>query len=288
MGARLGVWLMHRMARWPLPLLRALATVVGLALYALAVPRRRVVMANLRVCFPAAAPRWRRQIACRTFVHFAQAWFDRAWLWHAPPELTCSRLTLSGEPDALRAPGPIVLFAPHFYGLDAGWTALCGQVQRHFLSIYTPQPDPTVDAWIREGRERLGDVALYFRGDGPRPVANALRQGHVLYLLPDMNFGPQESIFVPFYGVQAATVPSLSRFARLAKARVMPVTTRLIPAGYEVRVHPAWEDYPTADAEADTARMNRELEQLIATMPSQYYWVHKRFKTRPPGEASIY
>ena len=119
-------------------------------------------------------------------------------------------------------------------------------------------------------------------------IVAALRAGEPLYLLPDMNFGPEESIFVPFYGVPAATVPSLSRFARLARARVVPVVTRMTRTGYEVQVMPAWDDFPGDDMAADTALMNLRLQGFIDTMPAQYYWVHKRFKTRPPGEPGVY
>jgi KDO2-lipid IV(A) lauroyltransferase len=103
-----------------------------------------------------------------------------------------------------------------------------------------------------------------------------------------MDYGARDSVFVPFFGVPAATIASLSRFARLADAQVVPVVSRLTSAGYEVTVMPAWADFPTRDALADTALMNRRLEAFIATMPEQYYWVHKRFKTRPPGEPGFY
>jgi len=95
-------------------------------------------------------------------------------------------------------------------------------------------------------------------------------------------------MFVPFYGVSAATVPSLSRFARLGRAKVVPVLTCLTAKGYEVQVLPAWADFPTDDLEADTAMMNVRLQSYIDAMPDQYYWVHKRFKDRPPGEADVY
>jgi KDO2-lipid IV(A) lauroyltransferase len=103
-----------------------------------------------------------------------------------------------------------------------------------------------------------------------------------------MDYGARDSVFVPFFGVPAATITSLSRFARLADAQVVPIVTRLTPSGYEVMVMPPWQDYPTRDATADTAEMNRRLEAFIATMPEQYYWVHKRFKNRPPGEPGVY
>jgi KDO2-lipid IV(A) lauroyltransferase len=126
------------------------------------------------------------------------------------------------------------------------------------------------------------------RSEGVREMIAAVRGGAAMYLLPDMNFGAEDSIFVPFYGVQAATVPSLPRFARLCKAKVVPLLTRLTSTGYEVKLLPAWEGYPTGDMEGDTALMNARLEGYIDGMPEQYYWVHKRFKTRPPGEPPVY
>ena len=183
---------------------------------------------------------------------------------------------------------PTVIFAPHFVGMDAGWTALTQQVQRNFTGIYTGQSNKVLDAWILAGRQRFGSGRPFGRADGVKAIVAALRSGAPLYLLPDMNFGPEESIFVPFYGVAAATVPSLSRFARLGRAKVVPVITRLTRDGYEVRVLPAWHDFPSDDPRADTALMNQRLQGYIDTMPEQYYWVHKRFKTRPAGMPPVY
>jgi KDO2-lipid IV(A) lauroyltransferase len=182
----------------------------------------------------------------------------------------------------------MVIFAPHFVGLDAGWTALTQQVPRHFTTIYTDQANKMADDWILQGRQRFGSSRLFGRADGAKAIIGSLRQGDPLYLLPDMNFGLHESLFVPFYGVSAATVPSLSRFARLGRARVVPVVTRMTPQGYEVQVLPAWSDYPTDKLVADTALMNARLQTYIDAMPEQYYWVHKRFKDRPPGEPDPY
>ena len=172
--------------------------------------------------------------------------------------------------------------------MDAGGLALPLRTTRAFTSIFSTHPDPAVDAWFMAGRQRFGDVRMLNRADGVKPIISNLRKGGLLYLLSDMDFGPGESIFVPFYGVPTATVPSLSRFAKLGHARVVPVVTRLTDFGYEVKVHPAWPDYPSADATADAALMNQRLQGYIDEMPEQYYWVHKRFKTRPPGEASFY
>jgi KDO2-lipid IV(A) lauroyltransferase len=121
-----------------------------------------------------------------------------------------------------------------------------------------------------------------------KPIVASLRAGEALYLLPDMDFGAKDAFFVPFYGVPAATLPSLPRFARLGRAKVVPVLTRLTKEGYDVEILPAWTDYPTQDVEADTRLMNERLQSYIDTMPEQYFWVHKRFKTRPSGEPGLY
>ena len=121
-----------------------------------------------------------------------------------------------------------------------------------------------------------------------KPIVALVKAGNPLYLLPDMDFGAKDAFFVPFFGVPAATVPSLPRFARLGRAKVVPVLTRMTPQGYEVQMLPAWADYPTNDVEADTALMNQRLQDYILRMPEQYFWVHKRFKTRPEGVAEVY
>jgi Kdo2-lipid IVA lauroyltransferase/acyltransferase len=177
---------------------------------------------------------------------------------------------------------------PHFVGLDAGNTAFTQQIPRKLITIYTNQSNKTMDAWILKRRARFGNIRLFGRVAGVKEIIAALRSGEMLGILPDMGFGPEESIVVPFYGIPTYTVPSLHRFSRLGKAKLVPVLNRMTDDGYEVQVLPAWENFPSSSAEADTALMNKELENYIKTMPAQYFWVHKRFKDRPPGEKSVY
>ncbi|MBI5275215.1 MAG: lipid A biosynthesis acyltransferase [Burkholderiales bacterium] len=288
MISRLGILFMRLLARLPLGVVRAMGWALGWVLYVLVVPRRRIVRRNLEVCFPQLDARQREALAQRVFILFAQAWLDRSWLWHGEPGLTRRRLNLTGATSELEGESPTLIFAPHFVGMDAGWTALTQQVPRKFVGIYTQQANRILDAWMLQGRHRFGEARPFGRAEGVHALAGALRRGEVMYLLPDMNFGPEESIFVPFYGMQAATVPSLSRFARLGKAKVVPVVTRLTPQGYDVQVMPAWAGFPSRDMAADTALMNERLQGYIDGMPEQYYWVHKRFKTRPEGERPVY
>jgi KDO2-lipid IV(A) lauroyltransferase len=283
-----GIAVMHLLGRLPLAWVRALGWLLGCVLYVLVVPRRRVAQTNLRLCFPDQSAAQIRALAFRTFVHFAQAWLDRGWLWHGAPEVSRRRLTLSGAVSELQGHEPVVIFAPHFVGLDAGWTALTQQLPRQFTTIYTDQANKVLDAWILAGRQRFGHTRLFGRVDGVKTIVAALRAGDPLYLLPDMNFGPEDSVFVPFYGVPAATVPSLSRFAKLGRAKVVPVVTRMTRRGYEVQVMPSWPGFPSDDVVADTALMNLRLQSFIDTMPDQYFWVHKRFKDRPAGVPPVY
>jgi KDO2-lipid IV(A) lauroyltransferase len=291
-SARLGVAFMRALAHVPLPVVRGFGAVLGRVLHTAARPRRHVVDTNLALCFPHKTEAERRRIARETFVFVAQSWLDRSWLWHAPEQVVAKRLRVTGasaEIDEIaHGSAPMILFAPHFYGLDAAATALTMHTARPSTTIYTTQRDPLVDAWIREGRQRFGNVVTLNRVDGIKPIVAGLRKGGLLYLLPDMDFGRDQTVFVPFYGVQAATVPSLSRFARLGRAKVVPVVSRLTPGGYDIEVMPAWKNFPGDDATADTALMNARLQGYIDAMPSQYYWVHRRFKTRPEGEPPVY
>ena len=282
------LWLMRCSAVLPLSWVRGLGWLLGWFLYRVVRSRRRVVLINLRLCFPHWSEAQVQQMARQTFDYFAKAWLDRGWLWHGDAALLKKRLNLTGAVHELDGHAPTVIFAPHFVGLDAGWTAITQQLPRKFTTIYTDQANKVADAWILQGRKRFGSARLFGRVEGVKPIIAALKAGEPLYLLPDMNFGPEDSVFVPFYGVAACTVPSLSRFARLSRAKVVPLLSRMTKDGYDIEVLPAWQDFPTPDATADTALMNLRLQSYIDGMPAQYYWVHKRFKDRPNGEMPPY
>jgi len=286
--SRLGVVFMRVLSRVPLPLVRALGWVLGQVLCTLAWSRRRVVEVNWGLCFPQETPEQRRRAVRAHFVQFAQAWLDRSWLWEAPSHVVRQRLRLVGQVHALEGDTPTLVFAPHFVGMDAGWIGLTLLQPRRCAGIYAPQANAAVDAWMAQGRQRFGDPLVVAKWQGLKPLVAAMRAGMPLYLLPDMDHGMADSVWAPFFGTPVATLSSLSRFARLGRAQVVPVISRMTSTGYDVEVLPAWQNYPTDDLAADTARMNRELEALIATMPTQYYWVHKRFKTRPEGQPSFY
>ncbi len=305
--------LLRMVALLPLPVVRALGSALGLLLRLLVPSRVRIVHKNLSLCFPEHTMAIRQRHCAEIFKKFAQTWLDRAWLWHAPARVLKKRLRITGAVHGLDGQAPTVLFAPHFMGLDAGWTALSLLSTRSYTTIYTQQANRVMDSWILRGRQRFdgpvgislnhqgrsdggqlsGAARLFTHVEGVRAIASSLKKGQPLYLLPDMDFGEQDAVFVPFFGVNAATVTSLGRFAKLGgvggvPAKVVPVVTRMTAQGYEVEILPAWTDFPTDDMVADTARMNHELEAMIRSQIDEYYWVHKRFKTRPAGEPDVY
>jgi KDO2-lipid IV(A) lauroyltransferase len=285
------VGFMRLLSIMPLRFIRGLGQILGWLLWALMKSRRHIVQTNLRLCFPEKPIEEIKQLTRAHFVQFAQSLLDRAWLWHAPLSVVESRLKWLGTPAAfsqLAADTPKIILAPHFVGLDAGGLALTLKASKPVAFIFVPQHSKVMDTWVNEGRQRTGNVKPYFRHEGVKQIMSGLRHGEILHLSPDMDFGPEESMFVPFMGVNTATVPSLSRFARLGRAQVLTLVTRMTPQGYEMSLQEAWDNFPTADLSDDTLRMNTELAEHIRATPSQYYWVHRRFKTRPEGEASVY
>ena len=281
----LGVmWLIHWL---PLPVIRAIGAVVGIVLY-LAIPsRQHIVMTNLRLCFPDRDESWRRTVMRRHFVGFGRSALDRALFWWAPEARLRRLITLYGleylkDPDGK----PTILLAPHFVGLDAGGVMMT--MSTPLVSIYSRQKNPVFDARLLAGRLRFNEPLLLSRQDGMRRVLKALKDGYPFFYLPDMDFGAKDAVFVPFFGVPAATITGVSRLAKLSGARVVPCIARMTPAGYDVTLMPPWADYPGESLEADTQRMNAFIESEVLKMPDQYFWSHKRFKTRPPGEKGVY
>lgn len=280
------IWLLHWL---PLALLAPLGRAAGLLLYALAGERRRVVLANLRLCFPDLHEQERVQLARNHFAVFTRSLLEHGILWWGSRERVLRMVRIEGLQHwhAVRD-RPVIWLSPHFVGLDMGGIRLTAEFP--LVSVYSKQKNPVFDAVLLHGRTRLGLTELYSRQDGIRPVAKAIKKGLPFYYLPDMDFGERDSMFVPFFGIPAATITGLARIAALTGAVVVPAVTTQLPggAGYVLRFYPAWDHYPSGDLAADTRRMNAFIEERVREMPEQYYWLHKRFKTRPPGEQKIY
>jgi len=216
---------------------------------------------------------------------------ERGLLWYASPERLRRLIHVEGDVGFADChPGAVMWLVPHFVGLDVAGAAVQLNIARPGASVYQVQRNPVLDAAIRHGRLRYGNAQIFARSETAKPLMRAVRDGAGFFNLPDMDFGERDAAYVPFFGVPAATLLAPSRMARALKMTVQPVVVEMLPggAGYTVRFLPPWQDFPTDDAVADTARMNRWIEAEVRRNPSQYLWVHKRFKTRPEGEPSLY
>jgi KDO2-lipid IV(A) lauroyltransferase len=291
LGARLLLallWLLHWL---PLSIQAAIGRAFGSVLFALARSRRDVALRNLALCFPEKSALEREQLAREHFRWLGRSIVERGLLWYATPARLKRLIHVEGDVSlAERSNRPVMWLAPHFMALDVAGAAVLLFQKRRGISIYQKQSNPVMDRALRRGRLRLGNAEIFPRRDSAKALVRAIRRGDAFFNLPDMDFGERDAAFVPFFGVPAATLLAPSRLARALDMVVQPVLAETLPGGqgYRVRFMPAWTHFPSDDALADTALMNRWIENEIRRNPAQYLWVHKRFKTRPAGEQTLY
>ena len=282
------LWLLHGL---PLGVQAWLGRSLGALLHALAGTRRRIALRNVALCFPEHGAEQHARLVREHFRWLGRSILERGLLWFASPERLKRLIHIEGDVGlAERSERPVMWLVPHFMALDVAGAAVLLFQARKAISIYQAQSDPAMDAAIRRGRLRLGNAEIFPRDESGKALVRAIRRGDAFFNLPDMDFGARDAAFVPFFGVPAATLLAPSRLARALNMVVQPVVAETLPggAGYRVRFMPPWERFPTDDATEDTAAMNRWIETEIRAMPAQYLWVHKRFKTRPAGEAGLY
>jgi len=291
-----GVWAALALLRLahllPRRLTAFFAARLGDLYFLLSAKRRRIARINLQLCFPEWSRRQRRRCLRRHFRVAAQCAFDYGLLWWAPRAKLNRLVRLVGVEhyQSWHDQGRhLIVLTAHFMALEIG-AAVLEQRYRGF-GLIKPARNKLIDWYMTRGRMRIGEhTQLFLRARGLRPVVRAIKQGLGFYYLPDEDFGPEQSVFVPFLGTQAATLTTLGRLARLTQAVVIPVSSRVLPGGrgYEVHIRPALENFPTDDETADAARMNAVLAEEIRARPEQYLWTFKLFKTRPDNAPSPY
>ena len=284
-----GIVALRLLAHLPYRLLARLGDGLGLILFVLASSRRRIARINLRLCFPDLPEGERERLARAHFRAFTRSFLDRFIFWYGSRERICELCRFEALEHFLlpaQAGRPVIVLAPHFVGIDAGGIRLLLEHPR-LASMYARQKSDALNEAMTRGRIRFQGTML-LRNEGLRPAVRWLRDGGAFYFLPDMDLGARDALFVPFFGVDAATVTSVARLAKLTGAAVVPLVTRLTDDGYVARFYPAWDGYPGEDLEAATRMLNAFIEERVREMPEQYLWTHRRFKTRPPGEPSPY
>ena len=280
------MWLMHFL---PLSILGRIGEGMGSVLFHLLGSRRHITLTNLRLCLPALNEQERLLIAKRHFQVYARSVLERGILWWGSERRL--RKLIQVEPavpmEAIQS-GAVILLCPHFVSLDVAGVAV--MLETSLCSIYTKQRSKVFDQALRKGRSRFRPVKLFSRAEGVKPIIRAMREHLPFFILPDMDFGAKDAEFISFFGVPAATLTAVPRIAASTGAQVIPVIATMLPnyRGWKVAFHPPWENYPGDDMNAATLFMNHYIEKEILKAPAEYFWSHRRFKTRPQGEASVY
>lgn len=283
--------LLYLLSLLPLPLLRALAKVLALPAYFLAGKRRRIGEVNLARCFPEKSTAERKRILRHHFAHMCIFILEYGVYWYSSAKRIRQQVSYQDKhhlDDAMAAGKKIIILYPHFCAFELAVFRLNQEIP--LISIYSHQKNKAMDAQMLKGRNRYNNVFLLGRTDSLLSIVRAIKKSSAPFVyLPDQDFGVRNSVFAPFFGIPTATTDGLSRIAKLTGAVVIPaIPTRQNNGKVCLRFYPAWENFPTAEHIEDTTRMNAFIEERIRETPAQYFWLHKRFKTRPEGEPSFY
>jgi len=284
-------FLLYLIQLLPFKVIHKIADAVGILAYYAVKPRRKVGETNLRKCFPEWSEDKRKAVLKRHFQHMAKLMFEYGLYWYAPADRLRKLVHYQDKhhlDNTLASGEKVILLYPHFTAFEMAVYTLNQDVP--LTSMYSHQKNKALDEQILKGRHRYDNVFLIGRTEGLRSIIRRIKSDGAPFLyLPDQDFGAKDSVFARFFGVSAATIAGLPRIAALTGAKVVPlIPQRLADGTVELRFYPAWENYPSADTEADIQRMNDFIEDRVREMPEQYFWLHKRFKTRPEGEASFY
>ncbi|MDE1184126.1 lipid A biosynthesis lauroyl acyltransferase [Paraburkholderia sp.] len=292
MKARILVCLMTGLLRafalLPYGLVARFGNGLGALLYRIPSTRRRVVHTNLKLCFPDLSDVERDQLARAHFCHVIRSYAERGTQWFGNARAIAKLVEVESAIDLSEAHAqPTIFVGFHFVGIEAG--CMMYSTRHPVASLYTPMSNVLFDAMACRQRARFG-TEMIPRSDSVRRALRVLRAGKPVMLAADMDFGLRDSVFVPFFGVPACTLTSVSRMAKAGNARVVPFVTEVLPdyRGYKLTIFDALSDFPSDDPTVDARRLTEFLETQVRRMPAQYYWVHKRFKHRPAGEAAVY
>ncbi|MEZ0194640.1 lipid A biosynthesis lauroyl acyltransferase [Pseudomonas qingdaonensis] len=287
----LGLALLWLIVQLPYRALLVLGRLLGALMYRVAGDRRRIAARNLELCFPELPSVERTRLLKENFASTGIAFFEMAmsWWW---PKARLARLAhiegLEHLQAAQRDGQGAILMALHFTTLEIG-AALLGQ-EHTIDGMYREHKNPLFDFVQRRGRERHNLDSLAVEREDVRGMLKLLRSGRAIWYAPDQDYGAKQSVFVPLFGIEAATVTATTKFARLGRARVIPFTQQRLAdgSGYRLVIHAPLQDFPGESEEADCLRINQWIESVLRECPEQYLWAHRRFKSRPPGAPKLY
>lgn len=280
----IGVGLFWLIGQLPWSVLQAIGRGVGRLAWRLAKKRRHIAETNIRLCFPELSSQEQEDLAHRCVISTGEAILEMAGSYNNHRIDLNKNLTVTGMEHihGCQAKGQgVLLLGMHFNTLDTCSRMLGSLLDMH--AVYRPNDNPVIDRLIDKGRRNYIRSTVD-RAD-LRQMLRLLRNGEVLWYAPDQDYGIAHAVFVPFFGIPAATITATSRIAKMGKAAVIPCAHYRLPGGrYQIEFGPPLENFPSGNEQADTARINQTIEHYVRKHPEQYLWVHKRFKHQPDNQ----
>ncbi len=287
--AHFGLGLMKLVVHLPRSTQYALGRLFGKLLYQLAKRRRRITDTNIKLCFPEFSEIERQQFVKKVFEENAIGFIETACSWFLDPNDLMKNVTVQGQElidAALKEGRGVLIIGSHYSTLDLGVLLTATLIKLD--AVYMQNSNPTFNRVMRESRERYFNHLI--DKDNMRDIVKSLKKGHALWYSADQDHGAEVSVFAPFFGVEAATIKTAAKLAKIANSRVILLSHHRKPddSGYVICFSRAPDGYPMDDDVKSATLMNRAIEQQIRKCPEQYMWVHRRFKTRPEGEKDLY
>jgi len=286
--AWLGIALATLLARLPWPLQRFLGRVLGTLLHTVVRSRRHVAERNIALCFPQLDAMQQATLVRSSFQDLGIGLFEFARAWWGSVEPMRPGLQVQGLEhlqNAREGGHGVIIISGHFTTLEIAARLMCDFAP--LAGMYRPHDQGAMEWAVRRGRLRYAQAM--FTRDELRPALKHLKQGGLLWFAPDQDTRRGESVFVPFFGQQASSLTSTHQLARLSGASVIAFAhERRADGGYTLKLSPAFADFPSRDATADTARVMASIESMARAVPSQYLWIHRRFKRQPGGHGELY
>lgn len=285
----LGLGVLWTLSRLPFGLQMRLGSLLGMAMYYLARRRRHITQCNIALCFPELDSEAQQALVRKIFHSAGISLMETGLAWWGKDSMLSKRVEIEGLEHLQQATAQgkgVLLLGAHFTSLE-----ISGRLLSQFhpcAAMYRKHDNPLFEAIIKHSRETHLDKIISRRD--MRGMVRALREGTVVWYATDQDFGPRNSVFAPFFGLQTASLVMTSKLARLSGAPVVPFFSQRLDddSGYKLILLPALTNFPSGDDVADAARINAIIEKQVRKIPDQYLWLHRRFKTRPEGEPGLY
>jgi KDO2-lipid IV(A) lauroyltransferase len=272
----------------PYPFLVLLGRLLGGLFLLFGSERKAFARRNLELCFPELDEKARGKIMRDSFYSSGISFLEMGMAWWWPDWRVKNLCRVEGLEHIQNLNGQgAILLGMHFTTLDMGGAGF--SLFQSYGSMYRSHDNPVFDLIQHRGRTRRKDLVIFPRGD-LRTMVRLLKKGMPVWYAPDQDYGAERSVFVPFFGITAATITATGKLAQMGNAVALPFTHERLSwcRGYLIKVHPQVEGLPSGDDKQDATLANLAIEQCIRACPGQYLWAHRRFKSRPEGEPRLY